>query len=165
MSVVTGKAFWAKLDRAVNKFNPEKPRWSIDVSLDKDGIKVIKEATDQFDGDITINNKGDDRGDFVSFSKDRFLNDGRELPKPRLIDAKKNDISGTLLGNGSIVKVSFYPREWTFANKNGVKGVLKDVQVIELVEYFKDELEEEEGYEAATGEKDLGDLTASSTPF
>jgi len=165
MAVITGKAFWTKVDKAVNKFNPEKPRWSIDVTVDKKAREVLIEACALYDGDITINNKGDDRGDFVSFSKDRFLNDGRELPKPRLIDAKKNDISGTLVGNGSIVKVAFYPREWTFANKKGIKGVLKDVQVIELVEYFKDEIEEEDGYEAATGDKDLGELTASSTPF
>lgn len=145
MAVVKGKSHWAKLDRAVNAFDPSKPRWSIDLQLDKEGIKQMKELG------IPVKNKNDDRGDFVTFQKDQFLSNGQELPKPRVLDAKKNDISGTLIGNGSIVKVSFYPKEWKYANRTGVRGVLKDVQVIELVEYArKDEFEEEDGYVSST---------------
>ena len=52
-----------------------------------------------------------------------------------------------MLGNGSMVKVSFYPKEWKYANRSGVRAVLKDVQVLELVEYIpKDEFDEEDGY-------------------
>ena len=141
MAVLKGKAHWAKLDRAVNAFDPSKPRWSIDVELDAEGKAQIEELG------IPVKNKDDDRGDFVTFQKDQFLSNGQELPKPRLIDAKKNDISGTLVGNGSMVKVSFYPKEWKYANRQGVRGVLKDVQLLELVEYVpKDEFEEEDGY-------------------
>ena len=144
MAVLKGKGYWAKLDRAVNSFDPSKPRWSIDISLDKETKAQIEELG------IPVKNKGKDHtpsGDFVTFQKDQFLSNGQELPKPRLMDAKKNDISGTLLGNGSMVKVSFYPKEWKYANRQGVRGVLKDVQLLELIEYVpKDEFEEEDGY-------------------
>ena len=99
---------------------------------------------------VPIKNKDDERGDFVTLQKDQFLTNGQELPKPRVIDSKKNDISGTLIGNGSMVKVSFYPKEWKYANRSGVRAVLKDVQVLELVEYIpKDEFDEEDGYVAS----------------
>ena len=67
MAVVKGKSHWAKLDRAVNAFDPSKPRWSIDLQLDKEGIKQMKELG------IPVKNKDDDRGDFVTFQKDQFL--------------------------------------------------------------------------------------------
>ena len=145
MAVLKGKAHWAKVDRAVNPFDPSKPRWSIDVQLvDPDSVKMIEEMG------VPIKNKDDERGDFVTLQKDQFLTNGQELPKPRVIDSKKNDISGTLIGNGSMVKVSFYPKEWKYANRAGVRAVLKDVQVLELVEYIpKDEFDEEDGYVAS----------------
>ena len=145
MSVVKGKAFWAKLENPTNQFDPDKPRWSIDVSLDKEGLAVINEAG------IPIKNKNDDRGQFASFRRDKFLSNGVELTKPRLIDAKKNDISGTLIGNGSVVKVSFYAKEYNVNGRQGVRGVLKDVQVLSLVPYErKDEFKEEEGFVSDT---------------
>ena len=131
MAILKGKAYWAKLDRASNMFDTNKPRWSIDLSLDK------KSAD--------------------------------EITKPRLIDAKKNDISGTLIGNGSIVKVAYYPYKWNYSlgntERNGVKGILQGVQVIDLVEYVpKDGFEEEEGYMSDTPSV-TDDLEADEVPF
>ena len=163
MAILKGKAYWAKLDRASNMFDTNKPRWSIDLALDK---KSVNEVTEK---GIPIKNKGDERGDFVTLTKDKFLNDGKELPKPRLIDAKKNDISGTLIGNGSIVKVAYYPYKWNYSlgntERNGVKGILQGVQVIDLVEYVpKDGFEEEEGY-MSDKPSVTDDLEADEIPF
>ena len=145
MPVVSGKAYWAKLDKAQNPFDQTKPRWSIDVSLNAEGIKFMKGHG------VPIKDKEDDRGKFVTMYKDQFLNNGSELPKPRLMDSQKNDISGTLVGNGSLVKVSFTPREWKMNNRKGVRAVLKDVQVLDLVEYSPpDEFDVEEGYVSDT---------------
>ena len=100
---------------------------------------------------VPIKDKEDDRGKFVTLYKDQFLTNGSELPKPRLMDSQKNDISGTLVGNGSLVKVSFTPREWKMNNRKGVRAVLKDVQVLDLVEYSPpDEFDVEEGYVSDT---------------
>ena len=144
MAVISGKAYWAKLDQAQNPFDSTKPRWSIDVSLNADGVKTMKSHG------VPIKDKDDDRGKFVTMYKDQFLNNGSELPKPRLLDSQKNDISGTLVGNGSLVKVSFTPREWKMNNRKGVRAVLKDVQVLDLVSYSPpDEFDMEEGYTAS----------------
>ena len=145
MPVVSGKAYWAKLDKAQNPFDQAKPRWSIDVSLNAEGIKFMKGHG------VPIKDKEDARGKFVTLYKDQFLTNGSELPKPRLMDSQKNDISGTLVGNGSLVKVSFTPREWKMNNRKGVRAVLKDVQVLDLVEYSPpDEFDVEEGYVSDT---------------
>ena len=147
MAVISGKAYWAKLDQAQNPFDAAKPRWSIDVSLNADGVKTMKGHG------VPIKDKEDDRGKFVTMYKDQFLNNGAELPKPRLLDSQKNDISGTLLGNGSLVKVSFTPREWKMNSRTGVRAVLKDVQVLDLVSYSPpDEFDVEEGYVGTSNE-------------
>ena len=141
MTVVAGKAYWAKLDQAQNPFDESKPRWSLDVSLDANGVKAMKAEG------LTIKDKQDDRGKFMTLYKDQFLRNGTELPKPRLMDSQKNDISGTIVGNGSDVRVSFTIREWKMNNKEGKRPVLKDVQVLKLVEYSPpDEFDVEEGY-------------------
>jgi len=142
MPVINGKSFWAKLNQAQNPFDPDKPRWSIDVALDKKGVKQMEKEG------CTIKNKDDDRGDFVTIYKDQFLTDGTELPKPRVMDSQKNLINGTLIGNGSLVNVSYKPRSYNVRGRKGVRPVLRDVQVVELVEYTPpDEFEvEDKGY-------------------
>lgn len=155
MTVVAGKAYWAKLDQAQNPFDETKPRWSLDVSLDANGVKAMKAEG------LTIKDKQDDRGKFMTLYKDQFLRNGTELPKPRLMDSQKNDISGTIVGNGSDVRVSFTIREWKMNNKEGKRPVLKDVQVLNLVEYSPpDEFDVEEGYVGTSN--DTTDSTSST---
>jgi|TARA_R110002020_G_scaffold366419_1_gene578489 hypothetical protein len=148
MPVISGKSFWAKLHQAQNPFDPDKPRWSIDVALDKKGVKQMESEG------CNIKNKDDDRGDFVTIYKDQFLTDGTELPKPRVMDSQKNLINGTLIGNGSLVNVSYKPRSWTMGNRKGVRPVLRDVQVVKLVEYTApDEFDvEDTGYVYTTSD-------------
>ena len=155
MTVVAGKAYWAKLDQAQNPFDESKPRWSLDVCLDANGVKAMKAEG------LTIKDKQDDRGKFMTLYKDQFLRNGTELPKPRLMDSQKNDISGTIVGNGSDVRVSFTIREWKMNNKEGKRPVLKDVQVLNLVEYSPpDEFDVEEGYVGTSN--DTTDSTSST---
>lgn len=163
MSVIQGKANWAKLRTAENTFDPDKPRYSIDVALTKAGVEQLKKEG------VSLKEKdeykvGEYTGAYVSMYKDQFITkSGKiiELSKPRVIDAQKNDISSKLIGNGSLVKVSYYAKEWTFAKKTGVRAVLKDVQVLNLIEYGDgDEFEEEEGYVAASS---TGSRTAANS--
>ena len=77
------------------------------------------------------------------------------------MDSQKNDISGTIVGNGSDVRVSFTIREWKMNNKEGKRPVLKDVQVLKLVEYSPpDEFDVEEGYVGTSN--DTTDSTSST---
>ena len=165
MSVIQGKSYWAKVRTAENAFDPEKPRYSIDVALTKAGVEQLKKEG------VSLKEKdeykvGEYTGAYVSMYKDQFITkSGKiiELPKPRVIDAQKNDISSKLIGNGSLVKVSYYAKEWIFAKKTGVRAVLKDVQVLDLIEYGDgDEFEEEEGY-VSNGSANGGSTNSNSS--
>jgi len=145
MPIISGKAYWAKLENAVNKFDPDKPRWSIDVALDKKGSKTMKSEG------YNVRNKDDDRGDFIHIYKNKYIatgpNAGTALPKPRLFDAEKNIISGILIGNGSTVNVSYRKKEYNVGGNEGQRPELRDVQLIDLIEYSPpDEFQKEKGY-------------------
>ena len=55
--MINGKAFWASLQTPNTTFDP---CYQIDVALDSANKKLVEAAG------LTIKNKGDDRGDFVS---------------------------------------------------------------------------------------------------
>jgi|TARA_R110002020_G_scaffold403255_1_gene613351 hypothetical protein len=138
MSVISGDAYWAHIITPNTKFNPD-GEWSIEVcNLDKDNKKVA-----EADG-LTIKNKGDERGDFVTLKQYARTKDGM----PRAIsvkDSNRNTFpSDKRVGNGSKVNASYFPKEYTVYG-GGVKGYLNAVQVIDLVEYKTDDFEVVQG--------------------
>jgi len=138
MSVISGDAYWAHIITPNTKFNPD-GEWSIEVcNLDKANKKVA-----ETDG-LTIKNKGDERGDFVTLKQYARTKDGT----PRAIsvkDSQRNAFpSDKRVGNGSKVNVSYFPKEYTVYG-GGVKGYLNAVQVIDLVEYKTDDFEVVQG--------------------
>ena len=63
MAVISGKAYWASVTNPNTTFDADGV-WTIDVgNLDKKAIAQLK------DEGLTIKNKGDDRGDFVSIKR------------------------------------------------------------------------------------------------
>ena len=150
MPIINGKAYWAKLDRPAQKYKTTAStdtEWTIDVTIDKKS----KELINSLHPSATIKNRDDDRGDFFTFKKDAFNRNGEPLPKPRLVDAKRNNIAGTTIGNGSEVRVSFRVGEVknvpTMIGKN--KFYLDAVQVVDLVPYERsDDFDEVDGYVA-----------------
>ena len=150
MPVVTGKAYWAKLEKPAQKYNTtaqEDTEYCIDLTIDKATRKLLEGLNPS----ASIKNKKDDRGDFFTFKKNAFNRKGEALPKPRIVDAKTNDISGTLIGNGSDVRVMFRSVEIenvpTMEGKN--KFYLDAVQVVDLIPYAKSEdFGEVDGYVA-----------------
>ena len=115
--IISGTAMWAKLEVPSNNF-------------DEDNLKVAKSQK------MTIKNADDDRGDYVTIKRNQLGPREQEQAKPRLIDSKMNDMSGTNVGNGSKVNASFRTFEYKrgpVAGKNGFE--LVGVQVIELVPY------------------------------
>lgn len=129
--IISGTAKWAKLEVPSNNFDPEKKQWSLDVcNLDEDNLKVAKSQK------MSIKNADDDRGDYVTIKRNQIGPKAQEQSKPRLIDSKMNDMSGTNVGNGSKVNASFRTFEYKrgpVAGKNGFE--LVGVQVVELVPY------------------------------
>ena len=60
MTVITGKCKWASISAPNTTYEPA---WQIDVSLDDENLKKVKA-----DG-LSIKNKGDDRGNFVTIKR------------------------------------------------------------------------------------------------
>ena len=128
MTVITGKAYWAKVHSPDTRYEPV---YSIDICVDDNNREAITR-----DG-LAIKNKGDERGDFVQIKQKVSRRDGSENPAPIVLDAQKNPMTKAI-GNGSIVNVLYTPYEWEMNGKRGVSPLLKKVQVVNLVPYGED---------------------------
>ena len=169
MGIIQGKSYWAKLDpnNPAQKYNTTAnvdKQWSIDVSLDEAAGKVLQQfdmAASLRDGSTAaveagagrkLNKKptllyprGHECDDFYfTFKCNAFDRNGSPKRPPQVVDADRNDITGTLIGNGSLVNVKF--NEWLNPATNKVVLYLSAVQVIQLVPY-----EREGGFEVIEG--------------
>lgn len=130
-SNMTGTAYWAFVTRPNTTFDP---CWSIDLAnltaenkkqLEKQGLAG------------KIKNKGDARGDFITFKQKVTGANGKEFKAPWVVDKDGSDFTSTI-GNGSKVTVQYTIRPWAHANKAGISADLRKVQVLDLVEYNPD---------------------------
>ena len=120
MSVIQGKAYWASIVNPNTTFDSDGV-YSIDVSLDAKNKKIA-----ETDG-LTIKNKGDDRGDFVSIKRN-----------VRRKNSQKRNMKDTLIGNGSEVSVLYSTYQWEFKGRSGTNADLRAVQVTNLIPYQND---------------------------
>lgn len=150
MPVVRGTAQWASL----SKPNDMSGKYQIDVCNMSEAD--VKQLEGQGVTNIRHEEKRDDdyepRGHFITMRSNAVSKNGDILDPPKVVDAKKNPLpKGTLVGNGSEVKVVYDPFEWSFKGKTGVSAGLRIVQVITLEAYEGgsglDDLEEEDGFE------------------
>ena len=126
MPVLSGKAHWASVANPNTTFEPV---WSVDLAIEGDELNKARQLG------LTIKNKGDDRGDFVTIKRKVNRKDGTQNKAPTLVDANKNPMNGTLIGNGSDINVLFKTYEWEYAGKTGMGAELQKVQVTNLIEY------------------------------
>jgi hypothetical protein len=154
MTVITGKAYWASVQQPNTTFEPE---WGIDILVDDNNREAI-----QADG-LTIKNKGDERGDFVHIRQRVKRRDGTENEAPTVVDAQKNPTK-KLIGNGSTVNVLYTPFNWEMNGKSGVSGILKKVQVVDLVSYGEDLDVVEGGFTEAAPASNNG-MPSEEVPF
>ena len=135
---IAGTAYWAFL----NKKNEMAGKYTLDVGqLDAATVKELK------DNGLNVRTKESkegqpDRGQFITL---------KGVYPPKIVDSQLNPIPrDTLIGNGSLVRVTGKP--FSGNNKFGDYTVFswKTVQVVELVEYSgggdDDEIEATEGY-------------------
>ena len=141
MAIISGKAFWATLDTPKNKFEPHRLKYSIDLALDKSGVKVMKAEG------FNIKNKNDEKGDFVTIYTYEYSSKGKLMPKPRVFDANTTQVHNINIGNGSEVNVSYRKQDYDVGGNKGSRPVLQDVQIISLIEYVApDEFAKTDGY-------------------
>ena len=134
MSIISGDAYWAHVITPNIKFNPD-GEWSIEVC----NLNAANKKIAQADG-LTIKNKEDERGDFVTLKQYARSKDG-SFRAMNVKDAERNPFpSNKRVGNGSKVNVSYYPKEYTVYG-GGVKGYLNGVQIVDLVEYSADDFD------------------------
>ena len=144
MSVISGKAYWASIPSQNTTFDPDGV-WTVDVgNLNKEAIEQLKT-----DG-LTVKNKGDDRGDFVTIKRKVRRKDGQMNRTPDLVDSNKRQMVGTMIGNGSEVNVLYSTYDWEFKGRKGTSADLKSVQVTDLIPY---NAEEGESFEVVDGYK------------
>jgi len=128
MAVLTGRAYWAKLITPDTAFNPDGV-WSLDLALDEDMAARAKKLG------LSLKNKDDDRGSFVTIKRKVVKANGERNDPPAVIDSEKNPVEDTLIGNGSHVNVVFRTFDWKYSTRSGVGADLEAVQIINLVEY------------------------------
>ena len=134
MSIISGEAYWAHVITPNTKFNSD-GEWSIEICNLNAKNKKVAEG----DG-LTIKNKGDERGDFVTLKQYARNKEGTFRPMS-VKDSERNIFpSNKRIGNGSKVNASYFPKPYTQYG-GGVKGYLNAVQVVDLVEYNTDEFD------------------------
>jgi ABC-type oligopeptide transport system substrate-binding subunit len=146
---ITGKCHYASITEPNTKFEPV---WSIQVEVNDDNRPIIEKAG------LSVANKGDDRGDFVTIKRKVLRKDGTQRQGPVVKDSQNNNWDGKLIANGSTVNVKAVPFEWSYAGKSGVSADLAAVQVVDFIEYSsagEDFDVVEGGYVTETSEEDI----------
>ena len=127
-AIISGKAFWTKLNRK----DEYSDKYQMDIGDLSDKSKEVLTSHG-----VKLKNKNDDRGQFIT-ARTQYL-----VP---VIDSNKKVIdSDTLIGNGSSVRVKVdFNKTHPFVEKYGTSMYLKKVQVTELVEYGKDDFDDDD---------------------
>lgn len=135
--IISGKVFWASV---IEPNTTYEPAWQVDVCLTPATKKIV-----EGDG-LTVKNKGDDRGDFITLKRKVLRQDGTKRQAPVVKDSQNNPWNGQLIGNGSVCNIKYTPYEWSRSGKSGVSADLTAIQVVDFVGYTKDDFEAVDGY-------------------
>ena len=141
---VAGIAHWGKiLGNPGKAYNPGEREWSLDLALDKEGVKKV-EALGM--GNQIKKGKGKDYEPYIVFKRAEFKKSGPrkgEANQPiEVVDATgKAWPSNELLGNGTKVGVEFNTYEVPAfrGNPASVKPAILKVFVLEHVKYERPE--------------------------
>ncbi len=120
--VVKGTAFWAQLEQ-VNQYSN---KYQVDISnLSAKAVEALQEMG------ITVKNKGDDRGFFITCKSTYPIT---------AQSAQGDSMEGIAIGNGSGITAVVSAYSWTSPQgKKGVSPNLKKLVVNDLVVYEKEE--------------------------
>ena len=146
--VIKGTAQWA----CVHEPNDLSGKFQVDIcQLDKATVKKLEDV-----GIEVRQGEGDKehKGSFIVAKTKR---------RPKVMDAAKNIWpSNLLIGNGSTVKCSVTPFDWTFKKKSGISASLNSLMVIDFkaadMNGTGDLEAEDDGFV-------LGDLEGEDIPF
>lgn len=147
--LITGRSYWFKGVGSAkpNKFNPEVPQWSFDLSINQTEAEKLLAAGMK---KTYLRDKQDERGVFLTFTRDSIKKDGSPGKPFRIVDSKNNPWpDGESIGNGSQLNVVLTLNERTFRGEKFLKPSAIAIQVWDHIEYSsngfpeKDESEDE----------------------
>ncbi len=140
---ITGKAYWARVlpKQLHDNYNGDGKEWSLDVSLDEANVQKLTSLGLA----PKIKNKGDDRGQFITFSRSELKKSGpkkgQENTPIAILDADGDDWDDRSIGNGSVVGVDFNVFQTEWKNKKFLKPAILAIHVLEWVEYKTEQRE------------------------
>ena len=124
--------FWPNLTHK----NELAGKYTVDLSNLSDAAVTALE-----DMGITINNKGDERGHFITCKSNNkyraFRPDGTELLlKGRTPRSDEDDVqSGSIVANGTEARCLIGYYDWEYLKKKGRSATLKRLEITNLIEY------------------------------
>lgn len=131
--MITGRGYWSKVTGSprVNKFT-NIPQWSFDLSVDQETADSLlaKGMKASY-----LRNKGDERGTFISFTRDAVKKDQSPGKPYRIVDSKGKPWDDKPIGNGSVLNVVVSLNERTFRGEKFLKPSAVALQVWELQEF------------------------------
>lgn len=130
--IIQGIAHWAKIvGKPQPGYDKSKKEWSLDLEINDE---VKKQLVDL--GLKAKIKEHDDGYKYITFKRPAVRSDGTEAKPIRIVDHKKAEWDGkTLIGNGSVVNVSFVVNETEYQGKTFKKPGIISVQVVKLVPY------------------------------
>ncbi len=125
--IIRGTSMWARvLEGQPNNLSN---KYQVDVcNLSSEVVKQLESFG------VPIKND-EERGSYVT---------AKAIRPPKVMDASKRLWDDTVIGNGSTIKISAKPYDWTYKGKSGVSLGLNQLMVVNLVEYEMEELDAEE---------------------
>lgn len=131
--IATGKAQWAKVlphQLVTNDNFKDYNFWSLDLEVtDKERDRLKKEGLRPW------HRGGEEETNIFKFVRKETSSKGKELGPPKVVDSNKNAWNNGEIGNGSLVKVSFFTYEHAMSKKAGLGKSLNAIQVVDLVPY------------------------------
>lgn len=127
-----GKAFWCKLlpDQLHLNYDKDGKEWSVDFSLDKEGLAKMKTLgmTDR------IKDKSNEQGRYIVLRVRELRKDGKANDLPKIVDSKGNPWpEDKRIGNESIVDVKLNYVGYGARKKPGL--YMQSMRVLEWVPY------------------------------
>lgn len=134
MLIVNGKGYWIRVvgSPVENKFKPGINQWSFDLSIDETTQEKLLKAGMR---KSYLKNKGDERGTFISFSRDATKADKTAGKPYNIIDHHGNPWSDELIGNGSTLNVMVSLNERSYNGMTFLKPSAIKLQVYDHVKY------------------------------
>ena len=122
---------WAKLAKPVNPFGSG-DAWEVQIVTTDS--HVAETWTSQ---DLNVKSKETPEGleYYVNLKRWATSPTGKTYESPKVLDAAKEPVEPSIVGNGSKGKVKVYQYAWTKGARSGISTIFIALQVTDLVEY------------------------------